>query len=177
MPDVSKVVKVFALVLEKHCLFCETESLFMKNLLSRTLTGFGIFTILLISCQKDSDLTPSNSDYLVQSSWKFEKATASGTDVSSQIPACFKDNTITFSSNGSGTISEGASVCSPAAPATFTWSFQNNDAELNLSAPLITGGSGTFNLVTLNATNLVIAQNMTIPPSTSSILVELTLKH
>lgn len=139
--------------------------------------GLLIISLLQLNCSKKDSVTLSTTDKITLSAWKFDKATANGTDISAQIPTCFKDNTITFASNGSGTINEGTTVCVPPAPASFTWSFQNNGSQLNLSTALITGGSGIFNLVTLNEMNLVISQDMIIPPATTSITGVITFKH
>jgi len=132
------------------------------------------------SCDKNETPTPpppSKTDYVTKSTWKFSSARANGIDVTSQIPACFKDNTITFVASGTGTISEGANICSPAAPASFTWTFQSSETQINLSTPLITGGSGLFTIVSLSDVTLVVSQNMTIPPSTTPINAEITFIH
>ena len=140
------------------------------------------FTALFFTnCDKNDDPpappTPTKTELITKSSWKFSSAKAGGFDVTAQIPACFKDNTITFVSTGTGTISEGAVACSPAAPATFTWSFQSSETQINLNTPLITGGSGLFTIVKLDAVNLVVSQNMTIPPAPGPVNVELTFIH
>jgi hypothetical protein len=136
------------------------------------------FTALTFSsCDKEDNPPPSNTDYITKSSWKFSSAKAGGIDVTAQVPACFKDNTITFVANGSGTITEGATVCTPPAPPTFTWTFQNNGTQVNLSTPLLTGGSGVFTIVLLNDVNLVVSQSMTIPPAPAPVTVELTIIH
>ena len=122
------------------------------------------------SCDKNDTPPKSNTDYVTQSPWKFSSAKAGGFDVTAQVPACFKDNTISFAINGSGTITEGANVCAPASPASFTWTFQNNGTQINLSTPLVTGGSGLFTIVLLNDVNLVVSQNMTIPPSMTPVM-------
>lgn len=129
----------------------------------------------IIACKKKVT-APTRTEHITRSTWTFEKATAGGIDVTAQIPACFKDNTITFASNGTGTISEGTISCAPPAPSVFTWAFQNNEAQLSLSSPIITGGSGVFNIVTLNETNLVISQDITLPPAPTTLVV-LTFKH
>jgi hypothetical protein len=133
--------------------------------------------ILFSNCNKNDDPPPSPSDYITKSAWRFSSAKASGIDVSAQIPACFKDNTITFVSNGTGTISEGANICVPPSPAAFTWSFQNNGTQINLSTPLITGGSTLFNVVLLNDVSLTLAQNLTIPPAPTPVAVEISFIH
>ena len=140
------------------------------------------FTALFFTnCDKNDDPPtpppPTKTELITKSSWKFSSAKAGGIDVTAQIPACFKDNTITFVSTGTGTISEGAVACSPAAPATFTWSFQSSETQINLNTPLITGGSGLFTIVKLDAVNLVVSQNMTIPPAPGPVNVELTFIH
>ena len=137
-------------------------------------------TVLFSSCDKTDEAPPTNTDYITKSSWKFSSAKAGGFDVTSQVPACFKDNTITFAINGTGTITEGASVCTPASPASFTWVFQTNGTQqqISLSTPLITGGSGVFTIVLLNDVSLVVSQSMTIPSiPTGPVTVELTFTH
>ena len=135
--------------------------------------------VLFNSCDKTDEAPPTNTDYITKSSWKFSSAKASGIDVTAQVPACFKDNTITFAINGTGTITEGANVCTPASPANFTWVFQTNGTQqqISLSTPLVTGGSGVFTIVLLNDVSLVVSQNMTIPPSPTPVNVELTFTH
>ena len=142
---------------------------------------FCFATLFITSCDKSDDPPPApqptKTELITKSSWKFSSAKASGIDVTAQIPACFKDNTMVFATNGTGTISEGATACSPAAPATFTWTFQSSETQLNLNVPIITGGSGLFTIVKLDAVNLVVSQNITIPPSVTPINAELTFIH
>lgn len=146
----------------------------MNKLILFTLICFVSFAFG--SCDKNDDPPPSNTDHITRSSWKFSSAKAGGLDVTAQVPACFKDNTIVFLANGTGTISEGANVCSPASPASFTWTFQNNGSEINMSTPLVSGGSGVFTIVRLDETNLVVSQQMTIAPNPPT-TVELTFIH
>lgn len=138
----------------------------------------GFILILTISCKKEEKPEPTKTEYISQSSWLFLSASASGTDVTNNTAlTCFKDNIITFSSIGTFTINEGAVICSPSTAGNFTWSLQSGETKLELSAPLIPGGSSTFDLVTLNSTNLVISQNVTIPPSSTAIPVVFTFRH
>ena len=135
------------------------------------------FTALLFTnCDKNDNPPPSNTDYITKSSWKFSSAKAGGADVTAQVPACFKDNTMLFVANGTGTINENTTIFSPPSPSSFTWVFQNNGTEINLSTPIVSGGSGVFTIVLLNDVSLVVSQTMTIapyPPTT----VELTFIH
>ncbi|HEY5969403.1 MAG TPA: lipocalin family protein [Chitinophagaceae bacterium] len=135
------------------------------------------FTALTFSsCDKEDNPPPSNTDYITKSSWKFSSAKAGGSDVTGQVPACFKDNTMLFVANGTGTINENTTVCSPASPSNFTWVFQNNGTEINLSTPIVSGGSGVFTIVLLNDVSLVVSQTMTIAPFPAT-TVELTFIH
>lgn len=135
--------------------------------------------IYLPACQKnDPSNPPTKTELISKSPWLFLSATASGTDVSntSQL-ACFKDNVITFAAGGSYTVNEGAVVCVPTTAGTNSWSFQTNETQLVLTAPLFPGGSGTFDIITLNEANLVVAQNVIIPPSSTAIQVVFSFKH
>jgi hypothetical protein len=135
------------------------------------------FTVLLFTnCDKNDNPPPSNTDYITKSSWKFSSAKAGGMDVTAQVPACFKDNTILFVANGTGTITEGATACTPPSPSSFTWVFQNNGTQINMSTPIVSGGSGVFTIVLLNDVNLVVSQTMTIAPFPAT-TVELTFIH
>lgn len=135
------------------------------------------FTILICSsCDKNDNPPPSNTDYITKSSWKFSSAKAGGIDVTAQVPACFKDNTMLFVANGTGTINESTNVCAPASPSTFTWTFQNNGTQINMSTPIVSGGSGVFTIVLLNDVSLVVSQTMTIAPAPPT-TVELTFIH
>jgi hypothetical protein len=140
------------------------------------LIAFCFTAIFFSNCDKNDTPPPSNTDYITKSSWKFSSAKASGIDVTAQVPACFKDNTMIFVANGTGTISEGANVCASPAPASFTWTFQNNGTQINLSTPIVAGGSGLFTIVLLNDVNLVVSQTMTIAPNPPT-NVELTFIH
>src|SRR6478736_2227878 len=82
----------------------------MNKLILATVLCFT--TLFFTNCDKNDDPAPppppTKTELITKSSWKFSSAKASGIDVTAQIPACFKDNTITFVASGTGTISEGA---------------------------------------------------------------------
>lgn len=150
----------------------------MNKLFRFTMILSAVLLFFSAGCKKDNSTPPlTKTDHLISGPWKFDKATASGIDISAQIPACFKDNTITFVIGGNGAINEGPIVCVPPSSATFTWSFQNSETQINLSTPLISGGSGVFTVVTLNEVTLELSQNMTIPPATTPVPVVITFKH
>ena len=148
----------------------------MKTIFSIAICSLLLVVLMSGNCSKDE--TPATkTEMITSSSWKFEKATASGFDVSSQVDACIKDNIITFSANGTGTIVEGPIVCASPTASVFAWSFISNETVLSLSTPLIPGGSGDFTIVTLNQVNLAISQEMTLPQSPFPVTVVITLKH
>lgn len=109
-------------------------------------------------CNKNDDPPKSNTDYIIQGSWKFDKATSNGSDVSGFVQACYKDNTLTFVANGNGTLDEGALKCNSGDPQSinFTWNFTNNGGTLNVNATVIAGQSGAFSVITLNDSQLVL---------------------
>jgi lipocalin-like protein len=149
----------------------------MKTIYSIAISSLMLVVLMSGNCSKDDTPPATKTEMISSSNWKFEKATAGGFDITAQVDACIKDNTISFSANGTGTIAEGPIVCIPPTASTFNWSFQTNETVLSLSTPLITGGSGNFNIVTLNQTNLVISQDMIIPPNPTAVTVVITFKH
>jgi hypothetical protein len=147
----------------------------LKSILIIFLTA----VFFLSACSKSDDNPPpkTKTELLTQGSWKFDHATAAGSDVSNAPQlACYLDNVMTFSTNFTGTITEGANVCTTPAPATFTWSFQDNETTLRFSFTLFQGGSSDFTIVSLTETNLVLSQTMTIAPLPPTNVV-VTFKH
>jgi len=150
----------------------------MKNNLGVPMVAL-LLPICFITCKKSPDPVhiKTNTELISQSTWKFDKATVSGIDVSSYVQACQKDNIITFLTAGTGTLDEGVTKCSLADPQTspFTWGFLNNETTLHISTVLFTGGSSDFTIITLSETQLVLSQNITINGSTQNAVV--TFKH
>ncbi len=109
-------------------------------------------------------VSPTKTYLISQSTWKFSSATVGGSDVSAFLQTCQKDNILTFTITGTGTLNEGATKCNPGDPQTspFTWNFQSGETILFISTPLFTGGSSTFTLVSLTATQMVLSQIITV---------------
>ena len=109
-------------------------------------------------CNKNDNPPKSNTDYIIQGSWKFDKATSNGSDVSGFVQACYKDNTLIFVANGNGTFDEGALKCNSADPQSinFTWNFTNNGETLNVNASIIAGQSGAFKVIALGDSQMVL---------------------
>lgn len=148
----------------------------MRTILSVASMALLLPVLVSVSCNKKDDNTPAPKTktlLITQSTWKFSSATVGGTNVSAFLQACQKDNILTFASNGSGVLDEGPAKCNSGDPQTnpFTWSFQNNETQLFISATLFTGGSSTFNLVSLTETELILSQNITVSGSTQNAVV------
>jgi hypothetical protein len=146
-----------------------------------------LFTVIILSCKKknsDSSGGANKITLLTQSSWQFNNAGTDADknrtidqDLSSFISACLKDNTIIFSSGGSGTVNEGASKCDPNDPQTIplTWSFANNETVINISGNAIAGKGGQYKIATLTDTQLSLWKDTAISGLQTTFLVN--LKH
>src|SRR5689334_22939443 len=106
-------------------------------------SAVAILIVVFAGCKKSSSVhVKTKTELITQNSWKLNTAVAAGFgDVTSQIPACSRDNIYTFVSNGSGTINESTSVCSPSQAGPFTWSFLNSETTLHLNVTFFSGGS------------------------------------
>ena len=131
------------------------------------------------ACNKDSNNNnqKTKTDFIVQGPWKFDNVTVNGIDVSSQIPSCQKDNTITFALGGTGTLDEGATKCNAldSQSRAFTWSLTANETLLHVTATLFTGGSSDFNVGALDDNQLVLSQNINFAGTPQPAVV--TFKH
>lgn len=140
----------------------------------KKLTLLFILPAFFLSCGKDDGATAkTRTELLCQASWKFSAATVGGSDVSGLLQPCQKDNIVKCNTNGSGTLDEGAVKCNGADPQTtsLTWSFQSGETQLQVSTILFTGGSNLYNIVTLNETQLVMSQNITVGGSAQNAVV------
>jgi hypothetical protein len=132
-----------------------------------------LVAILHINCGKDDNPPPAaktKTELISNASWKFDKIDPA---LAEQIIACFKDNITTFIADGKGTCPDTGVQCNPAT-GNFNWNFTDNESKIHLDAILIPAGTGDFNIVTLNETNLVLSQNITSP---APITISITFKH
>jgi hypothetical protein len=141
----------------------------MKNTFTRTSTLILACSLLFGACKKnnDKDNTPAQktkTELISTGTWKFSSATVGGTNVSAFLQSCQKDNTMTFTATGTGTVDEGATKCNGGDPQTspFTWNFASNETILHVSAVFFTGGSNDFNIVEISETKLVGSQNIEV---------------
>jgi len=152
----------------------------MKRKINYIIPAFLSFLVIAVSCKKSSPDKPADktkTELITQSTWKFDNAKVAGTDISSLLDDCDKDNTVTFSSNGSGIVDEGTSKCDPTDPQTvdFSWNFNNNETTLYASAPLFPGGNGNFTIVSITDTQLILSQDIDLSGMMQNAVI--TLKH
>jgi len=141
-----------------------------------TLAILVTFSLLIFTgCSKDDTAPPAktNTELISTGTWKFSAATVGVTDVSGFLQPCQKDNIITFAAAGTGTLDEGPLKCNGSDPQTspFTWNFLSSETQLFVSATLFTGGSSTFTIVSLTATQLVLSQNINVSGTTQNAVV------
>jgi hypothetical protein len=151
-----------------------------------------LFSLLVLGgCQKDdsSGSTPkTKTELITSSSWKYNdaKIDADNNGTGDQpipagfVEACQLDNTITFTSNGSGSIDEGPTKCDAADPQSlpFTWSFTSNETIINFSSAVFAGIGGDFKIVSLTETELIISQQVSVlPPPLPAVTVIASFKH
>jgi len=125
----------------------------MKSLLISTT----IFVILTISCNKNKeDSNLSKKDLLASGTWKLTAVVADEdgngsyeTDRFASFLDCYKDNYITFRSNGELELNEGLTKCDPGDPQTATASWQLTQNETHLIF-----GSDEYTLEELTASTL-----------------------
>ena len=84
----------------------------MKKQFAFLIPAFILVLFVASSCGKEDDpiVVKTKTELLAQSNWKFKSASAAGTDVSNLAPpfdACRKDNILTFTAAGAGTVDEG----------------------------------------------------------------------
>ncbi len=128
--------------------------------------------LLIAGCSKSGSTTPptkTKSDYIASSSWKYSQAGIDGDGngtidqpaPSSLVMPCLTDNTITFKSDKSGSIDEGASKCDAATPqvAPFTWALNSSDT-LTLSTPLLTGFGNSAKVREVTDSRLVLSNTI-----------------
>jgi hypothetical protein len=146
--------------------------------------------LILGSCQKDgsSNTTPkTKTELITSSSWKYNDAkidndnngTGDQAIPAGVIESCQTDNTITFTSNGSGNIDEGPTKCDASDPQSlpFTWSFTSNETMINFSSPLFAGFGGDFKVISLTEKELIISQQVSVLPPLPAVSIIASFKH
>jgi hypothetical protein len=139
----------------------------MKNTFTRTTTVILACSLLFASCKKknDDDNTPkgkTKTELISTGTWKFSAATVGGFSVAPALQGCQKDNILSFTSTGTGTVDEGGSKCNTGDPQTspFTWNFASSETVLHVSAVFFAGGNNDFNIVEISETKLIGSQTI-----------------
>ena len=107
---------------------------------------------LLSSCKKDD--TTDNTTLITAGKWKLTAETTAGTNSFTTKPACEKDNTFAFATDGKVAFDEGATKCDPLDPqiSTGTWAFSGTDKKKVILTE--SGFAITCDITELTATSL-----------------------
>jgi hypothetical protein len=144
--------------------------------------------VLFTSCEKsNNDDQKTNTELLTASIWLYNDAKIDADNNGTgdfDVPAgyiedCQKDNTLSFSANGTGVVDEGATKCNTADPQSvpFTWTFTTNETVLNFSAAVFAGAAGDYKIVSLTETELKLSKIFTIPGSPTPLNIIASFKH
>ncbi|HUR09914.1 MAG TPA: hypothetical protein VM012_01010 [Flavitalea sp.] len=148
-----------------------------------------LFSISIFSCQKSDDEnknTQGNLALISSAAWKYESA---GLDVNKDgqmdtglpvgfVMACDTDNTLTFKSDMTGVVDEGAVKCDPGNPQStpFTWVFKNGESMIHFNQAIFTGVDGDVSIKGLTESKLELHKEINIgAPQTVNVIVK--LKH
>jgi hypothetical protein len=153
----------------------------------------GLFYFLLtgialqFACGKDdAPAGPSKTELITKAAWKYDTG---GVDANKDgfadtalppgyVLSCNTDNTLTFNTNNTGVVDEGATKCDPADPQTrdFTWTFTNNETRINFPTLVFNGLTGDVTIKTLTDTKLELIKEVNIgAPSTVNVII--SFKH
>ncbi|MET0300965.1 MAG: lipocalin family protein, partial [Flavitalea sp.] len=146
----------------------------------------------LAACKKKNgeDPPPTTSENITASAWRYDKAevdidlngTADFPIQESMLESCERDNILTFRSNNTGTIDEGAEKCDASDPQSldFTWTLSADEKTINFPTAILAGVDGDVKLVSVSATSMVLMKETEVPPLVSpsgKANIILTLKH
>lgn len=150
-----------------------------------------VSALFIMSCKKDSDDNggPSEKMKLITSAaWKYDiaKIDITGDEVGDQdlppglLEDCDKDNTLTFNTDSTGVVNNGATKCDAADPQSvdFTWEFKDNETVISIPENVFGDLSGDAKIKTLTASKLTLVKEVQITtPITATVNVVIDLKH
>ncbi|KAB2917679.1 MAG: hypothetical protein F9K23_04665 [Bacteroidetes bacterium] len=112
----------------------------MKNQIKLMLVAVAALALTATSCKKDADENPTPSpapaptktQLLTAKSWRMTSMKVGTMDYIGFLPACQKDDFMTFKTNFTVIDDEGATKCDPSDPQveTSAWSFINNETAI-----------------------------------------------
>ena len=145
-----------------------------------------VCSLVFTQCKKNDD-NNSKSKLLVSAAWKYKEG---GLDLDNNgsgetpipagtLQACDLDNTLTFKTDTSGVLDEGATKCDVSYPqsTTFKYSFNSSTNILNFSTAIFAGISGDTKVLDLSATQLRVSKAVTLTGSPIPLTVVVTLVH
>jgi hypothetical protein len=154
--------------------------------------AFVLFSIgiVVFSCQKDKDNNqqPSSKVQLLTSAaWKYDTVAVDynkdGTPEtavpSGYLVSCDLDNNITFKTDSTGILDEGATKCSSTDLQTtpFKWWFKENETVLYSPDPIFGGLSGDVKVKVLTSSKMQVIKEVTLPGLPTTVNIVLDLKH
>ena len=145
-----------------------------------------------LSCQKESSTTeqPTKTQLISASGWTYEDggidgnrdgAVDAGASFSvllpALVPACRTDNAITFKTDKTGAVDEGATKCNTADAQTtsFNWNFADNETAIDISNNVFALFNGKSKIYALTDKKLSLTRDTTLAGTTYTLLV--VLKH
>ena len=148
-------------------------------------------SLFLLACDKndDDEQTDNTSTIASSSSWKYDSG---GADVNGDgnidvdvaafgVQACALDNTVSFTTGGTGTADEGPTKCDPALPQStaFNWNFLNNQSNLFIGGTGLFGFGGQFKIRELTNARLSLSKDTTATFGTMTVsgTIIVNLKH
>lgn len=145
---------------------------------------------IIFGCKKDDDNNSGDEKMklITSATWKYDTIGIDGDKngtIDQALPPgfidnCDKDNTITFKSDSTGTLNEGATKCNSSDPQTtsFKWWFKENATVLYTPDQIFGTSyfSGDVKIGDLSSTRLRLIKDVTYPPY-GTYTVILDLKH
>ena len=145
------------------------------------------FSVLLLTQCKKSKTDTTKSKLLISGSWKYKEG---GLDLDNNgsgetpfppgtLQACDLDNTVTFKTDTSGVLDEGATKCDVTYPQTSTFKYTYNTSTniLNFSTAIFAGISGDVKVLDISSTQLKLSKGVTVTGLPTAVTVVVTLAH
>lgn len=140
----------------------------------------------LAACSK-SGSTKSKTELISSATWKFSQAgldnNGDGTiDVaapSGLVEACVTDNLVTFKSDKTGVVDEGATKCASTDPQTsaFTWALSADETQITFSGALVAGIGGDAKIIEISDSRFVLSKSIAVSGFPIPLPVVVVLVH
>ncbi|MBE7172975.1 MAG: hypothetical protein INR73_20530 [Williamsia sp.] len=157
-----------------------------KTVASSVLLSTAFCMLLFTQCKKSNN-DSNKSKLLVSGAWKFKEG---GLDLDNNgtgetpfptgtLQTCDIDNTVTFKTDTSGVVDEGATKCDATYPQTtpFKYTYNASSNILNFSTVIFAGLSGDVKVLDISSTQLKISKAVPITGLPTSVTVVVTLVH